>query len=164
MVSQSHSLGSSQFVTLGVGREVFAIEVSAVREILDFRDITPLPHAPSFLLGLIDVRGATVAVVDLRARLGLEPAAATDQTRILVLEVSMNGTPRLLGLVADKVYEVAELEDRAVEPPPDIGIRWRSEYIRGVGRRNDTFVVIFNMDHLLSTDEMIMLPVSENAA
>lgn len=158
----------TQFVTLGLGQELFGIEVANVREILDFRSITPLPHAPDYLLGMIDVRGATVVVLDLRRKLGLPASQPTEHTRILVLEQEpaqeQSSGSRLLGLVADRVCEVAELDGQAMEAPPEIGIKWRSDYIRGVGRRGDCFVVIFNLDRLLSSEESALLQTAQDAA
>ena len=97
----------AQFVTLGIDREVFAVPVETVVEILDMREIFRVPDAPPHLAGLIDVRGRSVPVIDLRVKLGLPPAAPTETTRIMVLEVPMAGRQLVLGLVADRVFEVA---------------------------------------------------------
>lgn len=153
-----------QFVTLGIGGELFGIEVGVVQEILDFRPITPLPHTPAYLLGMIDVRGATVAVLDLRAKLGLPRTDVDEHTRILVLELNLPRGRGLLGLVADRVCEVAELDGGLMEAPPEIGIHWRSDYIRGVGRRGEAFVVIFNLDQLISSEESALIPIAQDAA
>jgi len=155
---------ATQFVTLGIGGELFGIEVAVVREILDFRPVTPLPHAPAYLLGMIDVRGATVAVIDLRAKLGLPKSDINEHTRILVLELALARGRGLLGLVADRVCEVAELDGGLMEAPPEIGIHWRSDYIKGVGRRGDAFVVIFNLDQLISSEESALIPIAQDAA
>jgi purine-binding chemotaxis protein CheW len=142
-----------QFVTLGIGREVFAVPVSTVLEILDHRPVFRLPDAPAYMAGLIDVRGRGVPVIDLRLKLGLPAIEATESTRILVLEVPMGGKRLVMGLVADRVFEVAALGERQIEPPPDIGIRWRSDYIQGIGRHGDTFVIILDLDRLFSAEE-----------
>lgn len=154
---QNVSHEDTQLVTLGVGGEVFGIEVSAVREILDFQDITPLPYAPPYILGMINVRGSTVPVVDLRTKLNLPQVEATGFTRILVLEVQREERRLQLGLVADRVFEVAELDAAQMEPPPDIGVQWRSDYIKGVGRRGDSFVVVFDLERLFSGDEAVLI-------
>lgn len=155
---------AAQYVTLGLGREIFGIEVVSVREILDYRPITALPSAPTYLLGMIDVRGSTVPVLDLRVRLGLSRTEVTGQTRILVLEVHTGQGARLLGLVADRVYEVTELDHQIMEPPPEIGVRWRSDYIKGVGRRGEAFVIVFDLDRLLTSDETMLLALPQDAA
>jgi purine-binding chemotaxis protein CheW len=147
-----------QFVTLGVDREVFAVDVSVVNEILDARPVARIPNAPPFLMGMIDVRGRNVAVLDLRTKLGLPPAASTEQSRILVLETEVGGRLLMLGLQADQVYEVTALDGGEMEPPPEIGVRWRSDYIAGIGRRNGGFVIIFDLSRLLDGEEAALLP------
>ncbi len=147
----------AQYVTLGVDREIFAVEVEKVREILDMRPIARIPNAPAFLLGMIDVRGRGVPVIDLRVKLGLTETEATEQTRIVVLEVQLGVRALYLGLLADRVFEVTALDEQAMERPPELGIRWRSDYIRAIGRRNACFVIVFDLEHLLSSDEAALL-------
>jgi purine-binding chemotaxis protein CheW len=151
----------TQFVMLGIDREVFAVPVDAVLEILDMRELFRVPDAPAHLAGLIDVRGRSVPVIDLRVKLGLPTAAVTEGTRIMVLEIPLAGRQLVLGLVADRVYEVASLDDGRLEPPPDIGTKWRSDYIRGVGRRGEHFVVIFDLGCLFASDEKAFLGPSD---
>lgn len=146
-----------QFVTLGIGQEVFGVPVSAVLEILDMRPMFRLPEAPPYLAGLIDVRGRGVPAIDLRVKLGLPPVPATENTRILVLEVMVGERPVTLGLIADRVIEVISLVLDDIEPTPEIGLRWRSDYIHGIGRRNDSFVIIFNLPNLFSREEAMLI-------
>lgn len=146
-----------QYVTLGVDEDVFAVDVDGVREILDMRPLAHVPNAPPFLSGMIDVRGKGVPVIDLRTRLGLPPAAVSPHSRIVVLEAEVGGRALPFGLLADHVYEVTALDDGQIEPPPEIGVRWRSDYIRGVGRRNGGFVIIFDLGRLLSSEEAAFL-------
>lgn len=146
-----------QFVTLGIEREIFAVPVETVLEILDMRPIFRLPDAPPYLSGLIDVRGKGVPAIDLRVKLGLRPVPPTENTRVLVLRVPIGERSLVLGLIADRVFEVAALNTRQIEPPPEIGIRWKSDYIRGVGRRGDSFVVIFDLARLFSSAELAVL-------
>jgi purine-binding chemotaxis protein CheW len=148
---------ANQYVTLGVDREVFAVPVERVQEILDMQPIARLPHAPAYLLGMIDVRGRGVPVIDLRTRLGLPHAPVTAATRILVLEVTADGRDLVLGLVADRVFEVTGLDGDRLDPPPEIGARWRSECITGVGRRGDAFVVVFDLSRLFAADEVPLI-------
>ncbi len=154
----------AQFVTLGIGQEVFAVPVEVVVEILDMRPAFRIPEAPPYLVGLIDVRGRGVPVVDLRIKLGLPPVPHGESTRILVLDVPLSGRKLALGLVADRVYEVTGLDGREIEPPPDIGVRWRSDYIRGVGRRGDGFVIVFDLSRLFSAEEAALLGASAGTA
>lgn len=140
----------SQFVTFSLGDEIFAVPVQVVREILDHEDAFKIPHGPDYLLGLRDVRGQGVPVIDLRLRLGMGATVKTPHTRILVLDVPIGDKELALGLVADRVYEVVPFQANQVEPAPDIGVRWRSDYIAGVVRRDQSFVVIVDLARLFS--------------
>jgi purine-binding chemotaxis protein CheW len=154
----------TQFVTLGIDREVFAVPVDTVLEILDMRELFRIPDAPAHLAGLIDVRGRSVPVIDLRVKLGLPAASVTEGTRIMVLEIPLAGRQLVLGLIADRVYEVASLDDGRLEPPPDIGTKWHSEYISGVGRRGEHFVVAFNLARLFASDEHAFITAARHAS
>lgn len=140
----------NQYVTFSLGEEVFAVPVEVVREILDHEEAFKIPHGPDYLLGLRDVRGHGVPVIDLRLRLGLSKTEKTPHTRILVLDVPVGERVLALGLVADRVFEVVPFRHEKVEPAPDIGIRWRSDYIAGVVRRETGFVVIIDLARLFS--------------
>lgn len=147
----------AQFVTLGIDREVFAVPVDAVLEILAMRPLFRIPDAPPYLAGLIDVRGRGVPVIDLRLKLGLPAAPPGETTRILVLEIAGPEQKLVIGLVADRVIEVAMLDSGEIQPPPKIGLQWHSDYIRGVGRRNNDFVVIFDLARLFSSTEVALI-------
>jgi len=146
-----------QFVTLGIGHEVFGVPVESVLEILDMRPVFRVPEAPAYMLGLIDLRGRSIPVLDLRTKLGLPKVPATATTRILVIELTVNARTLVLGLVADRVIEVMALCAKDIEPAPDIGVRWRSDYIRGVGHRDARFVIIFELPRLFSGEEAIAI-------
>lgn len=144
----------AQYVTLGVGGEVFAAPVERVQEILEVGPIARLPHTPHSLLGMIDVRGQGVPVIDLRTKLRL-PAAEDDlDTRIVVLWATVEGRELVLGLKADRVFEVTVLDGADLEPAPDIGVRWRSDCIAGVGRRNGAFVTVLALDRLFAAEDV----------
>ena len=140
----------SQFVTFSLDREMLAVPVEVVREILDHEEAFKIPHGPDYLLGLRDVRGQGVPVVDLRLRLGMTKTEKTPHTRILVLDVRIGEKMLTLGLVADRVYEVIPFRREEIEGAPDIGVTWRSDYIAGVVRRNGSFVVIVDLARLFS--------------
>ncbi len=154
---------NGQFVTLGMGADIFAVDVRSVREILDMRPVAHIPNAPAYLLGLIDVRGRGVPVIDLRLKLGLPPAPPGEMTRILVLDTELAGQPRVVGLLVDRVFEVTGLDERSLAPPPEIGRRWRSDYIAGIGRRHGAFVIIFVLERLLAGEEPALLAEEEPA-
>lgn len=140
----------SQFVTFSLGDEIFAVPVEVVREILDHEEPFKIPHGPEYLLGLRDVRGQGVPVIDLRLRLGLTKTVRTPHTRILVLDVPVADRVLVLGLVADRVFEVVPFRKEQIETAPDIGVRWRSDYIAGVVRRESGFVVVVDLARLFS--------------
>ena len=150
-------MAECQYVTLCLGAEVFAVPVAMVREILDYRAAFRIPEGPEYLLGLIDVRGRGVPVVDLRQKLGLTPVVPGPTTRIMVIDVPLEDRVLALGLIADKVLEVASFDDDDLDSAPDVGVPWRSDYIAGVVRRNGSFVVIFNLPKLLTAREAALL-------
>lgn len=147
----------TQFVTLGLGDEVFAVSVAFVREILDYQPPFAIPDGPDYLLGLTDVRGRGTPTIDLRLKLGLPRIAPTATTRILVLDVPLADRVLSLGLVADRVIEVVAFTAEQIEAAPDIGVPWRSDYIQGVVRRDSGFVVLFDLARLLTTQDAAAL-------
>lgn len=154
---------ADQYVTLGLGAEVFAVPVALVREILDYREPFAIPDGPSWMPGLIDVRGRGVPMIDLRTKLGLAKVAPTPVTRILVLDVPLENRMLCLGLVADRVLEVASFGDGEIDGAPDVGVKWRSDYIAGVVHRSGGFVVIFDVAKLLTSSDIAALPIQQAA-
>lgn len=153
--------GDNQYVTFGLGDETFAAPVGLVREILTYHAPSRIPNGPSYLLGLTDVRGRGVPTADLRVRLGMSPVEPTPNTRILVLDVPIEDRILSLGLVADRVHEVVGFAVEEIEPSPDIGIAWKSDYISGVVRRPEGFVVLIDLARLLSTTDTVLLTSTE---
>lgn len=146
-----------QYVTLGLGAEVFAVPVSMVREILDYQSPFGIPDGPGYMLGLIDVRGRATPLIDLRLKLGLPAIEPTPITRILVLDVILPDRTLSLGMVADRVLEVANFAQKDIEGAPDLGVPWRSDYIAGVVHRDSGFVVLFDVARLLTTSDVAAL-------
>lgn len=153
----------ARFVTLALGDEVFAVPVDYVREILEFQRPSPVPEAPPYMLGLTDVRGRATPTIDLRLKLGWPAVEPTLSTRVLVLDIPIEGRVLALGLVADQVIEVAAFSADQIEPAPDIGVRWKSDYIRGVVRQERGFVVLFDLPRLLTSTEAAALPSAQAA-
>jgi len=148
---------ASQYLTFRLDQEMFAIDVFQVREVLDMDTITKVPQAPAFMRGVINVRGSVVPVVDMRIKFGLPQVETTIDTRIVVMEVNLDGDITVLGAIADSVNEVMELEPDQIEPPPKIGSRWRTEFIKGVGKRNQQFIILLDVDRLFSTHELAIV-------
>lgn len=146
------SPSNTQYVTFSLGEEIFAVPVDVVREILDHEEAFKIPHGPDYLLGLRDVRGQGVPVIDLRLRLGMTKTVKTPHTRILVLDIPFGDKKLALGLVADKVFEVTPFQSEQIESAPDIGISWNSSYIAGVVRREGDFVVVIDLAQLFSNE------------
>jgi purine-binding chemotaxis protein CheW len=158
------SSSEAQFVTFSLGDEVFAVPVGVVREILDHEEAFKIPNGPDYLLGLRDVRGQGVPTIDLRLKLGLSKTVPTPHTRVLVMDVPMDDRMLTLGLVADRVYEVTPFGRDQIEAAPDIGSRWRSDYIAGVVRRDQGFVVLIDLAKLLSQRDTAYLEAAPAAA
>jgi purine-binding chemotaxis protein CheW len=142
---------TAQYLTLGLDGETFGIGIRNVREILDMRPISKIPHAPNFLLGIIDVRGTSYPIVDLRTKLDLPSVPATEATRIIILDVPMGAGFVGVGFVADCVFEVTGIDERQIESPPSVGGRWKSDYLAGIGRKGDGFVIIFDLAKLMAS-------------
>ncbi len=146
---------SLEVLTLALQGEVFALEVTHVREILDLVPITEVPNSQPFLNGLINVRGKVVPLVDLRLKFGMQQTAPTIDTRIVVVEVDIDGDPTTVGLRADKVYEITEVAAAALEETPRIGMRWRSEFIRCIGKHGNDFIVVLDIGRIFSSDTIV---------
>jgi len=162
MSSSSPRREATQYVTIGIDHEVFAISVEQVREILDLCPLTRLPNAPDFLAGMIDVRGQGVPVIELRRKLGLPSTTPTENTRIVVLEVQLDQRQITLGMVADRVFEVTALDEQGMEGAPEVGVRWRSDYIQAIGRRKGAFVIVFDLARLLSSEEIALIALEKS--
>ena len=155
---------AAQYLTLGLGPETFGIDIRHVREILDPCAIAALPQAPPFLLGMIDVRGEGVPVVDLRVKLGLPAVAATATTRIVILDVPVEGRATPIGFMADRVIAVSTLDSDDLDPAPSVGGRWHAQCLDGIGRRDGAFVIVLSIDRLMAQDGPALVPGSLPAA
>ena len=145
---------TAQYMTFKLGDELFAIAVNQVREVLEVARITRVPTAPDYMRGVVNVRGKAIPVVDLRLRFGLPQVTDALHTRIIVMELELDGETTVLGGVADSVHEVIELEPSQIDPPPRLAMRWRTEFIRGMGRRGDDFIIVLDVDAVFSSDEL----------
>lgn len=155
-----HNNGTRQYLSFKLADEVFAVNVKRVREVLDLPHITYVPRSPRYMRGVINVRGSVVPVVDMRMRFGLPRTEPTADTRMVVMEISENDETTLLGALADSVHEVMELDATHIEPPPRIGTRWRTDFIQGIGNRDEQFIIILDTERVFSSRELST--VSEN--
>jgi purine-binding chemotaxis protein CheW len=144
-----------QYMTFKLGDELFAINVSQVREVLEVLQITKVPTAPAYMRGVVNVRGQAIPVVDLRLRFGLPSIADTVHTRVIVMELSIDGETAVIGGLADSVHEVIELEPGNINPPPRIAMRWRTDFILGMGKRGEEFIIILDVNAVFSSEELV---------
>lgn len=147
----------SQYMTFKLGNELFAINVAQVREVLEVSTITKVPTAPDYMRGVVNVRGKAIPVVDLRLRFGLPPAPDTVSTRVIVMELQLDGETTVLGGIADSVHEVIELDPSGINPPPRIAMRWRTEFIKGLGQRGDDFIIILDVNAVFASGELALV-------
>jgi purine-binding chemotaxis protein CheW len=142
-----------QYLTFQLDEEIFAIDVAKVREVLDFTAITKIPRTPGFMSGVINLRGSVVPVVDLRLCFEMSKTTKTVNTCIVVVEVLLGGESTIIGALADSVEEVVDLEPEQIEPAPRIGTQVRTDFIRGMGKRDAQFVMILDIDKVFSAEE-----------
>jgi purine-binding chemotaxis protein CheW len=151
-------------LTLRMQDEMFAIEAGSVREILDLVQITEVPNAPAFVTGLINVRGRVVPLADLRVMFDMDRPPPDQDTRIVVIEIEIDGETTVAGILADKVYDVTDIEAAAIQEAPKVGMRWRPEFVKGIGKRNGNFIVIPDLGRIFETKGGRSLPVAEERA
>jgi len=154
----------TQYLTFKLEDEVFALDISKVREVLDFTAITKVPKTPEFMRGVINLRGSVVPVVDLRLKFGMSRTEKTVNTCIIITEVTVDNETTVLGALADSVQEVMDLGPDHIEPAPKIGTRLNTEFIRGMGKRDNTFVIILDIDKVFSIDELALVQAKQAEA
>lgn len=148
---------ANQYLTFTLDGEQYAIGVARVREVLEYAKITRLPRSAVFMKGIINLRGSAIPVIDLRLKFGLSETPVTKDTSIIVMEVESGEGKVIVGALADAVHEVIELDARQVEAPPRFGTRLAAEFIRGVGRRDEGFVILIDIDRIFNAEELSLL-------
>jgi len=143
-----------QYLTFQLGEEVFAIDVANVREILEFTTVTSVPKTPEYMRGVINLRGSVVPVVDMRQKFGMSRTEKTINTCIVVVEVTYENEDIIMGALVDSVQEVFELEAGNIEPAPRIGTHVRTEFIKGMGKRDDRFIIILDSSKVFSAEDL----------
>ncbi len=148
---------TTQHLTFKLDDEVFAVDISTVREVLEFTTVTKVPRTPDFMCGVINLRGGVVPVVDLRMKFGMPAAERTVNTCIVIVEVSLDEDTTIIGSLVDSVQEVFELEPDQIEPAPRIGTRLNTEFIKGMGKRDGEFIIILDINKVFSSDELAIV-------
>lgn len=153
-MSVSSITETNQYLTFELQNEIFALDISKVREVLDYTAVTKVPQTPDFMLGVINLRGSVVPVVDMRLKFGLSQTEKTVNSCIIIVEIGIDGEATILGALADSVQEVIELSPDQIEAPPQIGTQLKSKFIKGMGKRDSHFIIILDIDRVFSTEEL----------
>jgi purine-binding chemotaxis protein CheW len=153
-MEETNTISSQQYVTFSLGEELFGVEVSRTREILSLTPVTKVPQTPDYLLGVINLRGQVVPVVDMRLKLGLPAGDETEDTCIIVVDVQVDGEPITVGALADAVREVLDIRSDQIEPPPRLGSRLKTEFINGMGKIDEQFMILLNIDRIFNSEDV----------
>lgn len=148
------AISTSQYLTFKLDQELFAVDIGKVREVLEFTTMTKVPRTPDFMRGVINLRGNVVPVVDMRLKLGLTMTQKTVDTCVVISEVSVDGENIVLGALVDSVQEVLDLDASQVAPPPHLGSRIDASVIRGMGRRDEQFIMILDLDRVFTSEDL----------
>lgn len=143
-----------QYLTFMLDGETFALEITKVREVMDFTTVTKVPECPDFMLGVINLRGNVVPVVDMRLKFGMTKNDKTINACIIIVEMEIDGEITVLGALADSVQEVLELLPDQIEPPPRIGTKLKTRFIKGMGHHDSRFMIILDIDKVFSAEEL----------
>jgi purine-binding chemotaxis protein CheW len=155
---------TTQYLTFKLEEELFALDIGKVREVLDFTTITKVPRTPDYMRGVINLRGSVVPVVDLRLKFGMVKAEKTVNTCVIIVEVELGGEKVVMGAMADAVQEVLDLEPDQIEPAPRIGTRLNTDFIKGMGKHADQFIIILDIDKVFTAGELELVLEPELAA
>lgn len=162
-MSTANVIETCQYLTFRLGQEDFALEINTVREVLDLINITKIPRTPEYMKGVINLRGNVVPIIDLRLNLGMESAERTVDTCIIIVEVDFDGEAMQIGALADSVQEVIDIDPDNIEPAPKIGINLNTDFIKGMGKRDDKFIIILDINKVLSSEELTVLKAASGS-
>jgi purine-binding chemotaxis protein CheW len=149
---ETSTTNANQYLTFTLNNEVFGIATGRVLEVLDYTDITPVPQTPEFMCGVINLRGSIVPVVDMHRKFGLPASERTVNSCIIIVSATVDGEQTSIGAVADSVREVLDLDPTTIEETPRMGTRLNTDFIRGVGKHNEEFILLLNIDTIFSAD------------
>jgi purine-binding chemotaxis protein CheW len=156
--ADSHELEEQQqYLTFMLSGETYAISILRIKEIIQYGALTEVPRMPDFIRGVINLRGAVVPVIDLSARFGKRPTQVGRRNCIIIIEVAMGAETQNVGVMVDAVNAVLEVPAGEIEPAPAFGTNIRTDFIGGMGKINGKFVIILNIQHVLSMDDMAAL-------
>lgn len=147
-------LKTSQYLAFRLDEEIFAFDISKVREVLEYSTVTKVPQTPEMMRGVINLRGSVVPVIDMRIKFGMGETAKTVDTVVIIIEIDFDGETALIGALVDSVKEVISLDADHIEPPPRIGSRFNTELIKGMGKQDAQFIIILDIEKIFSSDEL----------
>lgn len=156
-MDENKKLSINSYLTFKLGDETFASNVSKVLNILEMMSITKVPKAPEYMKGVINLRGTVLPVIDTRLKFGMTPTEVTTSTCILVLDVVVEKEAIKVGALVDSVQEVLELNNDDIQPPPNIGSKYKSEFIYGMSKAGEEFIMLLDMDKVFSATDVIEL-------
>ncbi|HTX99168.1 MAG TPA: chemotaxis protein CheW [Bacteroidota bacterium] len=145
---------TSQYLTFKLGEEIYATDIAQVREVLEYTRVTKVPRTPEYMRGVINLRGHVVPVLDLKLRFGMERTEQTVNTCIIIVDIRMDDEQTVIGALADSVQEVIEMDAASIRPAPRIGTRLNTNFIRGMGKRDEEFVIILDIEEVFSGEEL----------
>ncbi len=148
---------AAEYLTFMLGEEMFAINILNIKEIIEYGQVTEVPRMPRFIRGVINLRGSVVPVIDMSARFGKTLSKISRKTCVVIIEVKCENEEHIVGVMVDAVNAVLDIEDNQIEPAPTFGANIRNDFIQGMGKVNNQFVIILNVNHVLSMDEMAIL-------
>jgi purine-binding chemotaxis protein CheW len=154
----------SQYLTFALGSEMFAVGILNVKEIIEYGNLTEIPMMPAFIRGVINLRGSVVPVIDLSARFGGSQTEVGRRTCIVIVEVEDDDAKHDIGIMVDAVSEVLDIPGSEIEPPPAFGAKIRADFIFGMGKVAGKFVIILNINKVLSVEEIALLTGAEGVA
>ena len=152
--NNTNDFDAKHYITFKLDGEMFATCVTQVREVLALTQITRVPTAPHYMRGVVNVRGVAIPVVDLRSKFGMTSQQDTFNTRILVMELELDGEITVVGGLADSVHNVIEIDSSKIGPPPKIASGWRTDLIQGMARLEDEFIMVLDIDRVFSVSEL----------
>ena len=153
---------TSQYLTFKLDNEIYAMDITTVREVLDIIRITKVPQMPDFMCGVINLRGRVVPVVDLRLKFGLREAISLKDACIVIIEIFLDDEETVLGILVDTVQEVISLEPEQIDPPPRIGTRLKTEFIKGMGKKDEEFIIILETAKVFSAEELAIVQTADD--
>jgi purine-binding chemotaxis protein CheW len=154
---ESSVIEATQYLTFRLDEEVYGLDIRKVREVLDFTTVTKVPRTPDFMCGVINLRGSVVPVVDLRLKFGIAATEKTVDTCVIITEVVVDGETTVLGCLADSVQEVLDLSTQDISAAPKIGAKLRTEFIKGMGKRADRFIILLDIERIFSADDLSLV-------